>query len=121
MLGTAVLGSILNAVYSRNLHVRATLDADQAEAARQTLGGAHEVAAGLPESQASVADQLLTSAATAFDAGVVITSGIAVALTVITIFVISKTIRRARTPEPAPAPESEHVPRVSSSGQYAHR
>ncbi|MGL3805235.1 MFS transporter [Paeniglutamicibacter sp. R2-26] len=107
VLGTAVLGSILNAVYSRNLQVPAALDAEQAEAARQTLGGAHEVAAGLPDSQATLAQQLLDSAAHAFDAGVVITSGIAVALTVITILVISKTIRGARMPEHASAPEAE--------------
>ncbi len=99
VLGIAVLGSILNAVYSRNLQVPASLSAEQADSARQTLGGAHEVAAGLPASEASIGEQLLASASTAFDAGVVITSGIAVALTLITIFIISKTIRGSRLPD----------------------
>lgn len=103
VLGTAVLGSILNAVYSSNLRVPGALKAEQADAARQTLGGAHEVAKALPESQASLADQLLASASSAFDAGVVITSGIAVALTVITMFIISKTIRGSNVSESTPS------------------
>ena len=99
VLGIAVLGSILNAVYTRNLQVPASLSAEQADSARQTLGGAHEVAAGLPASEASIGEQLLASASTAFDAGVVITSGIAVVLTLMTIFIISKTIRGSRLPD----------------------
>lgn len=99
VLGTAVLGSILNAVYTRNLRVPGSLTTEQAEAARQTLGGAHEVAATLPDSKAAAGEQLLASASSAFDAGVVITSAIAVALTLITIFIISKTIRGSRLPE----------------------
>ncbi|PQZ86973.1 MFS transporter [Arthrobacter sp. MYb227] len=98
VLGTAVLGSILNAVYTRNLRVPGSLSAEQADAARQTLGGAHEVVAELPAAKAAAGEQLLASASSAFDAGVVITSAIAVALTLITIFIISKTIRGARLP-----------------------
>lgn len=103
VLGIAVLGSILNAVYSRNLQVPAALSPEQTESARQTLGGAHEVALELPASQAGAAQELLASAASAFDAGVVITSAIAVILTVMTIFVIAKTIRGSKLPDSSKA------------------
>jgi MFS transporter, DHA2 family, multidrug resistance protein len=77
VLGTAVLGGILSAVYAARVVVPAGLDDAAATSASETLGGATTVAAGLPEPAAS---QLLDSARHAFDSGVVITSAIAVAL-----------------------------------------
>ncbi|ANJ26681.1 MFS transporter [Agromyces aureus] len=77
VLGTAVLGSILAAHYRAALVLPASLTGAQADAARETLAGTSAVAEQLP---AGVADQLLASAAVAFDGGVVLTSLIGVGL-----------------------------------------
>jgi len=77
VLGTAVLGGILSAVYAARVVVPAGLDPAAATSATETLGGATTVAGTLPEPAAT---QLLESARHAFDGGVVITSAIAVAL-----------------------------------------
>lgn len=79
VLGTAVLGSILTAHYRASIVLPAGLSAGDASAARETLAGAHAVAETLP---AARADELLASAAHAFDGGVVTTSLIGVALMV---------------------------------------
>jgi DHA2 family multidrug resistance protein-like MFS transporter len=55
------------------------LDADQAAAASETLGGAVEAARGLPSGAAA---ELLQSAFDAFDSGVSVTAGIASVLMV---------------------------------------
>lgn len=80
VLGTAVLGSILMASYRANLAVPAGVDDESAGRAAETLGGAHTVAAGLPADQGAA---LLDSAHAAFDAGVVVTSGIGALLTIV--------------------------------------
>lgn len=77
VLGTAVLGSILAASYAAHLVLPEGLAADDAATARDTLGGAHAVAEGLPADQSSA---LLTAAGEAFGSGVVITSGIGAVL-----------------------------------------
>ncbi|MFL4474527.1 MFS transporter [Paeniglutamicibacter sp. MACA_103] len=100
VLGTAVLGSILNAAYSRNVAIPAQLGADAAETARQTLGGAHEVARGLG---APAADRLLESAAEAFDQGVVYTSAIAMVLALASAAIVAFALRRVPS-ELAPSP-----------------
>ncbi|GAB2887444.1 MFS transporter [Nocardioides pacificus] len=90
VLGTAVLGSILNVAYSRGVDVPAGLSAAQAEEARATLGGATEVAGDLP---AAAGDALLRSAAHAFDSGVTATAAIALAVTVATAVVAHRALR----------------------------
>lgn len=80
VLGTAVLGSILMASYRAGLAVPAGVDHEAASRAAETLGGAHNVAAELPAEQGTA---LLDSANLAFDAGVVVTSGIGMALMVV--------------------------------------
>lgn len=90
VLGTAVLGSILMASYRAHLTVPAGVDADAAERAGETLGGAHAVAAELPGAQGAA---LLDSAYTAFDAGVVVTSGIGAVLMVVAAGVAFATLR----------------------------
>ena len=77
VLGTAILGTILTASYRNAIVIPAGLSGTQAAAARETLGGATELAESLP---ASVATQLLGSAMEAFDSGVVLTSGLGVLL-----------------------------------------
>ncbi len=92
VLGTAVLGGILSAVYSARVVVPAGIDGSttEASAAAETLGGATNLAATLPEPAASA---LLESARHAFDAGVVITSAIAVALVLAAAGVVWMTLR----------------------------
>jgi DHA2 family multidrug resistance protein-like MFS transporter len=77
VLGTAVLGGILTAVYTAQVVVPTGLDPAAAATAGETLGGATAVAATLPEPAAA---QLLESARHAFDGGVVFTAAIAVVL-----------------------------------------
>ncbi|MDN5894052.1 MAG: MFS transporter [Nocardioides sp.] len=77
VLGTALLGSLLNLAYREGVSVPAGVDGAAARQARATLGGAAEVAEGLP---AASADALLSSAARAFDSGVTLTAAIACGL-----------------------------------------
>lgn len=90
VLGTAVLGSILNAAYMAHLTVPDSVDAAQAEVARQTLGGATQVAENL---DAGTAAALLDSAHHAFDSGVVYTSAIGLVLMLVSIVMVAKTLR----------------------------
>ena len=90
VLGTAVLGGILSAVYSARVVVPAGLDAAAATSATETLGGATTVAATLPEPAAT---ELLDSARHAFDGGVVLTSGIAVVLVLAAAALVWVTLR----------------------------
>jgi MFS transporter, DHA2 family, multidrug resistance protein len=93
VLGTAVLGSILTASYRSGVVVPDGLPADDAYSAGQTLGGASEVATGLP---AAAGDALLESARHAFDSGVVVTSSVGVALMLVAAGVAFRTLRAAR-------------------------
>ncbi|WP_309082374.1 MFS transporter [Zhihengliuella sp.] len=91
VLGTAVLGGLLNAAYTRNLRVPEGIGGADAAAAAQTLGGAHDVAAHLPADQAAA---LLASAAHAFDSGVAVTASIGMATAVVAAVVIHRALRR---------------------------
>lgn len=71
VLGTAVLGSILNLAYRTNLEVPGEVPAGLADSARETLGNATQVA---QEIGGEIGHSLLTSAQHAFDSGVVVTS-----------------------------------------------
>ena len=90
VLGTAVLGSLLNLAYRHHVEVPADLDASQAAAASETLGGATAVARELP---AAVAERLLDSAREAFDSGVLLTSGIGAVLMVVAAVIAHRTLR----------------------------
>lgn len=92
VLGTAVLGSILNAAYRAHVELPAGLDATQTTAARETLGGAAQVAAELP---ADAAEALRSSAAAAFDSGAAVTSGIGAVLMLAAAVIALVTLRRA--------------------------
>lgn len=80
VLGTAILGGLLTALYRVNLVLPAGLPAEAADAARETLGGAvavsHRLDAGLGEA-------LRDAAAHAFDAGVTTTALIGAGLIVV--------------------------------------
>lgn len=92
VLGTAVLGSLLNAAYRSQVQLPAGLSAADRAAASETLGGATAVAASLPE---RVAGPMLESARHAFDSGVVITSGIGAVLMVFAAIIAHRTLRAA--------------------------
>ncbi|MEX1078591.1 MAG: MFS transporter [Homoserinimonas sp.] len=77
VLGTAILGSILTASYRGAIEIPAGLTSAEAGVARETLGGATELAESLP---GDVATELLGSAMNAFDSGIALTSGIGVLL-----------------------------------------
>ncbi|GAA1211857.1 MFS transporter [Rhodoglobus aureus] len=94
VLGTAVLGSILTASYRSSIVIPDGLTAVDATAARETLGGAVEVASTLPE---GLGEQLLSSARHAFDSGVVATSWVAVALMAVAITITLVTLRSVRS------------------------
>ena len=79
VLGTAVLGSILTAGYRNGIVLPDGMDPAAASAASETLGGAVEAAKTLPAPQAA---DLLSSAQSAFDSGVVATSLIGIVLMV---------------------------------------
>lgn len=94
VLGTATLGTLITASYRAALVVPAGLTSAQAQAAAETLGGAVTVAKGLP---ASLGDQLLVSARTAFDSGVGVTAIIGVGLVATAAVVALVTLRRVRS------------------------
>ena len=77
VLGTAVLGSVLNFAYRAHLEIPAGVPDDAREASRETLGGAVDAAGALP---GPLGQTLLDSARHAFDSGVLITSLIGVVL-----------------------------------------
>lgn len=91
VLGTAVLGSILNAAYTRGVAIPSSLDPEAADRARQTLAGATDVADSM--SPGSAATGLAESAARAFDGGVTITAAIAVVLMVTALLVVRFALR----------------------------
>ncbi|GAB18577.1 putative drug resistance transporter [Gordonia effusa NBRC 100432] len=86
VLGTAVLGSILNAIY------RSHLSGPNATAA-DTLGGAHQAAAQLPAEQAN---SLVRSANDAFASGVGVTAAIGAVLMVAAMGLAARMLREPR-------------------------
>ncbi|WP_407317323.1 MFS transporter [Isoptericola halotolerans] len=91
VLGTAVLGGILTASYQASVVVPDGVAAADAARAAETLGGATNVAAGLPAEQATV---LLDSAHAAFGSGVVTTSVIGLVAVLVAAVVARTTLRR---------------------------
>ncbi|WP_040165130.1 MFS transporter [Microbacterium gorillae] len=80
VLGTAVLGSVLTALYRVHLVVPSGIGADQAAAAHETLAGAMVTA---DEIGGTLGEQLRDAAAHAFDSGVLVTGLIGAGLIVI--------------------------------------
>ncbi|MBM6620775.1 MFS transporter [Micrococcaceae bacterium RIT802] len=95
VLGTAILGSILNAAYSRGVSIPAAVSPAEADKARETLGGAVEVASGMPSPEAAAG--LLDSASHAFDGGVTVTAAIAAALMLATLVVVRFALKGSAT------------------------
>ncbi|MET0295779.1 MAG: MFS transporter [Microbacterium sp.] len=93
VLGTAVLGGILTALYRTNLVLPAGIPADAARAAEETLAGAVHAADGLG---GTLGDSLRDAAAHAFDAGVSTTALIGAGLVVLAAVIAACTLGRAR-------------------------
>ncbi|WP_380172105.1 MFS transporter [Kineococcus sp. DHX-1] len=96
VLGTTVLGSVLNAVYRHQVDVPAG-----AEAARETLGAAVEVSRTVPGGEA-----LLASAREAFTHGLDATAAAGAVLTAAAALVVWRSLR-PRTPTAPGAPQAE--------------
>ncbi|MCX2749008.1 MFS transporter [Arthrobacter sp. MI7-26] len=77
LLGTAVLGSILTASYQHHLLLPVELSGHAAERSRETLAGAVDTAASLPQ---PLAGALTAAARAAFESGVHITAAIGLVL-----------------------------------------
>lgn len=89
VLGTAVLGSVLNAIYRAQLAGTPGVD----PASTDTLGAAHETAAQLPVEQSA---SLMQNANEAFGAGVGVTAAIGAVLMVAALGLASQMLRAAR-------------------------
>lgn len=115
VLGTAVLGSILNAAYTGAVAVPAQLDPARAEHARETLGGAVEVAGSMHDQAAAAG--LLESAARAFDSGVTVTAAIAAVLMLVALVLVRLALKTgdpaataaSEAPQPAPAEDEQEA------------
>ncbi|NII52668.1 MFS transporter [Frigoribacterium endophyticum] len=92
VLGTAVLGSMLTAIYRGSLVVPADVPAEVGDAARETLGGAVAAADAL---DGSVATRLLDAATHAFDAGLVTTAAVGAGVMLLAVAVSLVSLRRA--------------------------
>lgn len=89
VLGTAVLGSILTALYRAHLVLPAGISEAAAAAARETLAGAVTTSAELG---GAVGQQLMSAAAHAFDSGVLVTGLIGAGLVVLAGVVAATTL-----------------------------
>ncbi len=92
VLGTVIMGGILTSVYRANLVIPEGMNAELADNAHETLGGAVKVASELGGEQAS---QLLSSAFASFDSGVVYSSAFSAVLMGIMVVVSYLMIRKA--------------------------
>lgn len=93
VLGTAVLGGILTAMYRVGMIVPEGVPAEAATAARETLAGAVNVAQELPD---ALGVQLMDAAAHAFDAGVGVTAMIGAVLVVVAGVIAATTLKGSR-------------------------
>jgi DHA2 family multidrug resistance protein-like MFS transporter len=107
-MGTAVLGTVGLSVYAAHLGAVDGVPAQDAEAARETLGGAAEVAAGLPVDTAAA---FLAEAGEAFVTGMHVVLGIAAVLAAYVAVQAVVLLRGSRgagvAPADRPAPETE--------------
>ncbi|WP_207803837.1 MFS transporter [Kocuria tytonicola] len=91
VLGTAVLGGLTTAFYQGHLELPAGVPADGAQAARETLGGAFDVAAN-----SSLGPAIADAATAAFSAGMQWTSLIGGVLVAVVALVLARVLRADR-------------------------
>ena len=92
VLGTVIMGGILTSVYRANLVIPEGMNAELADNAHETLGGAVKVASELGGEQAG---QLLSSAFASFDSGVVYSSAFSAVLMGVMVVISYLMIRKA--------------------------
>ncbi|WP_333618747.1 MFS transporter [Dietzia sp.] len=90
VLGTAILGSVLTAVYRASVTVPSVAGEAGAAAARETLGGGLDVAGALGGRAGA---ELAESARHAFDMGAVATSAVGFAAMVLAALIVRRTVR----------------------------
>ncbi|QGH68176.1 MFS transporter [Pseudactinotalea sp. HY158] len=90
VLGTTLVGGLLTAHFRGSIAIPAGVTGADAEAARQTLGGATAVAERLG---GGAGDQLLTAAQEAFASGVWLTAGVGTALMAGAVVLALRTLR----------------------------
>ncbi|MDN5667754.1 MAG: MFS transporter [Renibacterium salmoninarum] len=93
VLGTAILGSVLAAVYRAQLQLPTGLDGAATQKAEGTLGGALEVAG---QQSPGVGEALRESAMSAFDSGAVVTSTVGFILMLAAAALAIVTLRKAK-------------------------
>lgn len=91
VLGVTILGGVLTAMYRGTLSLPEGLEPEQTVAARETLAGAVDVSATLPEPTSS---ELIAAAGAAFDAGAATASLIATGLLAVASVVIFILVRK---------------------------
>lgn len=96
VLGTAVLGGILTSLFRTGMELPDGVTGSLADAARETLAGAMNVADQLG---GAVGEQLRAAAAHAFDSGVVVTALVGAGLVVIAAVIAATTLRTTPTNE----------------------
>ena len=97
VLGFAVLGTVISAVYRTGVQLPAGLGGAQAQDARETLGGAVRVAQSLSTGDA---EALRVSAAAAFDSGVGVAALVATVVMGVAAALIAHLLRPVRDVEP---------------------
>lgn len=90
VLGTAVLGTILNGIYAATLQLPSSISPAQAQTATQTLSGAHTVAGAL---DGKTSTTLLDAASHAFDQGVLVTASLAAILALVAAIVVFRVVK----------------------------
>jgi DHA2 family multidrug resistance protein-like MFS transporter len=103
VLGTAILGGLITALYRTNLVLPPGLPADAASAARETLAGAVHAAGAVG---GDLGDALAAAAAQAFDSGFAVTALIGAALVATAAVVAAASLGESRTKS-----EESHVAR----------
>ena len=109
-LSIAVLGTLGTAVYRNRLtdELPAGVPPEQAEAARETLGGALVVSESLPE---ALGTQLLDVAQEAFTLGLQVSALVSAVIAAVSAVLAAVLLRNVRMgTEQESAPESEHAP-----------
>lgn len=91
LLGTAILGSILTATYRNAIEIPKGVSATDGAVARETLGGAVDVAQGLP---AELGTQLLDAAKVAFSHGADRTSLIGAVIVTAAVIMTAAVLRK---------------------------
>lgn len=92
VLGTAVLGTVLTAVYRANLTIPAVASFGERDGSFETLGSTLDAAAWYPN---EIGDRLRASAAAAFDLGVQTTSAVAIVVALAAAAVSFRALRDA--------------------------